>query len=107
MPLEGTETLWQSTDQVVNARIPFPPSPHGAESDAHGVVIANTIRFGFSGLTERAAKGDITVRRRRRWLVATALSAVVAAAGIALPAGSAAAESNGGVRVMPLGDSIT
>jgi len=47
------------------------------------------------------------VRRRRRWLVATALSAVVAAAGIALPAGSAAAESNGGVRVMPLGDSIT
>jgi lysophospholipase L1-like esterase len=47
------------------------------------------------------------VRRRRRWLVATALSAGVAAAGIALPAGSAAAESNGGVRVMPLGDSIT
>jgi hypothetical protein len=47
------------------------------------------------------------VRRRRRWLVATALSAVVAAAGIALPAGSAAAESNGGVRIMPLGDSIT
>ena len=47
------------------------------------------------------------MRRRRRWLVATALSAVVAAAGIALPAGSAAAESNGGVRVMPLGDSIT
>jgi hypothetical protein len=57
------------------------------------------------------------VRRRRRWLVATALSTVIAAAGITLPAGSAAAESNGaagsaaesngGVRVMPLGDSIT
>ena len=44
--------------------------------------------------------------RKRRWIV-TAVSAVLVAAGIAVPAGIAAAESNGGVRVMPLGDSIT
>lgn len=35
------------------------------------------------------------------------LGALVVAAGIVVPAAGAAAESNGGVRVMPLGDSIT
>jgi len=43
---------------------------------------------------------------RRRWMVA-ALTATLAAAGALVQAGVAAAESNGGVRVMPLGDSIT
>jgi len=44
------------------------------------------------------------MRRQLRWLVATALAAL---AGATLHGGSASAESNGGVRVMPLGDSIT
>jgi len=43
------------------------------------------------------------MRTRLRWLAA---AAAVLAAGTFLP-GTAAAESNGGVRVMPLGDSIT
>jgi lysophospholipase L1-like esterase len=43
------------------------------------------------------------MRKRLRWLVT---AAAVVAAGTVLP-GTAAAESNGGVRVMPLGDSIT
>ena len=42
---------------------------------------------------------------RARWLAAAA--AVVVAAAIAMQTGVASAESNGGVRVMPLGDSIT
>ncbi|WP_436531536.1 RICIN domain-containing protein [Actinoplanes sp. HUAS TT8] len=41
--------------------------------------------------------------RRRRWL----LAAVLAAAGVLIQPGAAGAESNGGTRVMPLGDSIT
>src|SRR3954471_16172733 len=45
--------------------------------------------------------------RRRRWLLAAVLTAALAAVGVAAQPGSAAAESNGGVRVMPLGDSIT
>ena len=45
--------------------------------------------------------------RRRRWLVATVLAAALAAAGVVVQPGPAAAESNGGTRVMPLGDSIT
>jgi lysophospholipase L1-like esterase len=46
------------------------------------------------------------VRTRVRWLAAAAvLGAVVAA--VATPIGTANAESNGGARVMPLGDSIT
>jgi lysophospholipase L1-like esterase len=44
---------------------------------------------------------------RRSWLVAAATGVMIAAIGVAVPAGIAAAESNGGVRVMPLGDSIT
>ncbi|GAA2512999.1 lipase [Winogradskya humida] len=44
---------------------------------------------------------------RRRRLFAAVLGAMIAAAGITVPAEIAAAESNGGVRVMPLGDSIT
>jgi lysophospholipase L1-like esterase len=52
-------------------------------------------------------EGDIPVRRRTRWFAAAALGALAMALGIAVTAGSAAAESNGGVRVMPLGDSIT
>ncbi|MDO3684936.1 RICIN domain-containing protein [Micromonospora sp. C28ISP2-4] len=44
--------------------------------------------------------------RARRWLTAGAALAVLAA-GVLTAAGPAAAESNGGTRVMPLGDSIT
>jgi lysophospholipase L1-like esterase len=47
------------------------------------------------------------VRAIRHRLAAAALAAVVVAAGAAALAGTASAESNGGVRVMPLGDSIT
>lgn len=42
----------------------------------------------------------------RRWLTAGAALALLAA-GVLTPAGPAGAESNGGTRVMPLGDSIT
>ncbi|MBQ0978010.1 cellulose binding domain-containing protein [Micromonospora sp. M61] len=44
-------------------------------------------------------------RARRRWAVLAAVAAMVAAVPIATT--PASAESNGGVRVMPLGDSIT
>ncbi|KAA2252190.1 GDSL family lipase [Solihabitans fulvus] len=44
------------------------------------------------------------MRTRLRWLVAAAAAAVVSATLSVVPA---SAESNGGVRVMPLGDSIT
>src|ERR1700704_5444688 len=44
------------------------------------------------------------MRTRMRWLAAAALAAL---AGAALHSGPAAAESNGGGRGMPLGDSIT
>ncbi len=47
------------------------------------------------------------MRVRSRWLIAVALSAALAAVGTAMTIGNASAESNGGVRVMPLGDSIT
>ncbi len=40
-------------------------------------------------------------------LVKSLVAVAVVAAGLVWPAGSAVAESNGGVRVMPLGDSIT
>src|SRR5688572_17581059 len=43
---------------------------------------------------------------RRRWILGAAL-AVLTLAGTLNQAGAAQAESNGGVRVMPLGDSIT
>jgi lysophospholipase L1-like esterase len=46
------------------------------------------------------------MRTRTRWLAALAAAAVVTAA-VAMHTGVASAESNGGVRVMPLGDSIT
>ncbi|MCA2211429.1 ricin-type beta-trefoil lectin domain protein [Jidongwangia harbinensis] len=44
---------------------------------------------------------------RRRWISRVVLAAGLALAGAVAPPGVAAAESNGGVRVMPLGDSIT
>src|SRR6266496_3489004 len=44
---------------------------------------------------------------RRRWLTTVALTAALTAVGVATSAGPASAESNGGDRVMPLGDSIT
>src|SRR4051812_44872877 len=48
------------------------------------------------------------MHRRRRWILGLALTAGLALAGAVSPVGAAqAAESNGGVRVMPLGDSIT
>jgi lysophospholipase L1-like esterase len=46
------------------------------------------------------------MRNRRRWLAAAAIVAAVAA-GSAAVVGTANAESNGGTKVMPLGDSIT
>jgi len=46
------------------------------------------------------------MRTRARWLAAAAAAAVMTAA-VAMQTGVASAESNGGVRVMPLGDSIT
>jgi lysophospholipase L1-like esterase len=45
--------------------------------------------------------------RRRRWFLAAVLTTALAAAGVTVHPGAAAAESNGGTRVMPLGDSIT
>ncbi|MEU7714254.1 cellulose binding domain-containing protein [Micromonospora chalcea] len=47
------------------------------------------------------------MRTRRRFFVAAALAVATAAIGAATVAAPAGAESNGGVRVMPLGDSIT
>ncbi|SBT43497.1 RICIN domain-containing protein [Micromonospora auratinigra] len=46
------------------------------------------------------------MRAMTRWFTAAAALAVVVA-GVVAPAGPASAESNGGTRVMPLGDSIT
>ncbi|SCF27692.1 ricin-type beta-trefoil lectin domain protein [Micromonospora mirobrigensis] len=46
------------------------------------------------------------MRRTARWFAACAALAVIVT-GVVAPAGPADAESNGGVRVMPLGDSIT
>ncbi|MET8161545.1 SGNH hydrolase, partial [Sphaerisporangium sp. NPDC005289] len=43
----------------------------------------------------------------KRWLTAALLAVAVVATGTATGMGVASAESNGGVRVMPLGDSIT
>ncbi|WP_372444334.1 ricin-type beta-trefoil lectin domain protein [Micromonospora qiuiae] len=48
----------------------------------------------------------VMMRTRGRWLAAVAALGLVAA-GVAAQPGTASAESNGGVRVMPLGDSIT
>jgi hypothetical protein len=48
---------------------------------------------------------ELPVPRRRTFLAA--LLAVLVPTGVLTGAGMAAAESNGGVRVMPLGDSIT
>ena len=45
--------------------------------------------------------------RRRRWFRTAVLTVALAAAGVLVQPGAAAAESNGGTRVMPLGDSIT
>ncbi len=47
------------------------------------------------------------MRTRRSWLTALVLAAAMLVAGAAIRPGTASAESNGGVRVMPLGDSIT
>jgi lysophospholipase L1-like esterase len=47
------------------------------------------------------------MRIRSRWLTAAAVTAALTAIGVTTSAAPASAESNGGVRVMPLGDSIT
>ncbi|MBX6384857.1 MAG: lectin, partial [Microbispora sp.] len=47
------------------------------------------------------------MHRWRRWWTAALLTVLVAATSAVMGAGAAVAESNGGVRVMPLGDSIT
>src|SRR5262245_28998478 len=47
------------------------------------------------------------MRTRTRWLGGVGLALAVATVTAAMQAGPANAESNGGVRVMPLGDSIT
>jgi lysophospholipase L1-like esterase len=46
------------------------------------------------------------MHKRRRWFIAAMMAAALVTAG-AVTIGTANAESNGGVRVMPLGDSIT
>jgi lysophospholipase L1-like esterase len=45
--------------------------------------------------------------RSPRWWLATAATLALSTAGIAVHVNAASAESNGGVKVMPLGDSIT
>src|SRR5690349_12202154 len=57
---------------------------------------------GPSPARDGGPRGD-NMRTRLRWLLA---AVAVVTAGVVLP-GTATAESNGGVRVMPLGDSIT
>jgi lysophospholipase L1-like esterase len=47
------------------------------------------------------------MRGRTRWILGAALAAALVPIGAVTQTGVAAAESNGGVRVMPLGDSIT
>ena len=47
------------------------------------------------------------MRKHQRWLVAVTVAVAAVAAAAVVGVGSAGAESNGGVRVMPLGDSIT
>jgi lysophospholipase L1-like esterase len=47
------------------------------------------------------------MRRTSRWFSMVTLTLAVASAGLTVAAAPAHAESNGGVRVMPLGDSIT
>ena len=47
------------------------------------------------------------MRRRTPWLSVAALALAMTSAGLAIVTAPAHAESNGGVRVMPLGDSIT
>jgi lysophospholipase L1-like esterase len=47
------------------------------------------------------------MRRGRRWTLGAVLAAALMLAGAVTQPGIAAAESNGGVRIMPLGDSIT
>src|SRR3954451_2836028 len=47
------------------------------------------------------------MRTRTRWLTAAALTAALAVTGAVANISVASAESNGGVKVMPLGDSIT
>ncbi|MFC4537142.1 SGNH hydrolase, partial [Sphaerisporangium dianthi] len=47
------------------------------------------------------------MRRWRRGFTAALMAVATVALGTALTTGTATAESNGGVRVMPLGDSIT
>src|SRR5688500_4322750 len=47
------------------------------------------------------------MRTTRRWMVTAVLAVALATIGAVVRVGDAGAESNGGVRVMPLGDSIT
>ncbi|MFI6457137.1 ricin-type beta-trefoil lectin domain protein [Streptosporangium amethystogenes] len=47
------------------------------------------------------------MRRWRRWFTAALLAVIMVALGAVTQTSAAGAESNGGVRVMPLGDSIT
>src|SRR5215216_4783367 len=47
------------------------------------------------------------MRTRRQWLTAAAFTVALTAISTVVGIGPASAESNGGVRVMPLGDSIT
>jgi len=48
-----------------------------------------------------------SMQRRRKWFLGVVLAATLTLTGTVAHSGAAAAESNGGVRVMPLGDSIT
>jgi lysophospholipase L1-like esterase len=84
----------RSVDDDVAPRTHEPTSPHVPESG------------GFAMPPQQPLKGTL-MHRRRRWIIGAVLTAGLTLAGTLTQNGIAAAESNGGVRVMPLGDSIT
>src|SRR5690349_19416777 len=78
---------------------PFPPRPARAADPGPQQRTAHPLLFDHSEGPNMFTKA--------RWLVAAAITAAMAATGVATIGDVAMAESNGGVRVMPLGDSIT
>jgi len=117
----------QHVDTVIRGSAPKPARPDTA-SHWHRVIGATVLgpetRFRTHARRQRPDQGDAPppalvparpVRSvmsgsrlaTRRRLLAAATAVVAALAAMMVAAGTASAESNGGVRVMPLGDSIT